>query len=548
MSVFSRVKGLFGSRSSGSLGGGALQLTGAKFITLLIGTVSSMMMARLRTKADFGTYTTLLMTIRTLSVFLMMGLPNAINYFLARAKTREQKQHFLSVYYTFSTALSVIIGLTLFLSLPWLVQFFGNPELSNYAYFLFICPWIYITSGCVDHLLIAYRKTRALSLFRITNSIFLLSIILFAELFASWGWGDAFRIYVLLYVLCEGAYAAAAYFFARNYSGALRLRFDFKLLSRILAFSLPIGLASSVSTLNGEIDKLFIAGILKDPEALAVYEYGARSLPFYVIPAAITSVLTPLIVRIIKKGQTSLAVGLWNRVVEFSYGILVFAVSMLICFAPQAVELLYSEKYLDCVPVFIIFRLTLLLRVTYFGMLLNATGRTKFIFVSSCCSLAFNVALNAFFFFCTDFGTIGLALSTVLSSAAMNLTQLIATCHVTKTPFSKIMPWKQMGALTLTALSLGAIGQGLLQLTLHVLQPLLPAAAGLAPIAAFFVSNLSTVLAVVFGTLCTLLYLYLYRDYIKTLWKFINSFKMADASKDDDEEDAPSPKALPEQA
>lgn len=517
-----RLKG-----SSGSLGGGALQLTGAKFITLLIGTVSSMMMARLRSQADYGTYTTLLMSIRTLSVFLMMGLPNSINYFLARAKTREQKQHFLSVYYTFSTALSVVIGVTLVLALPWLTQFFNNPNLSTYAYFLFICPWIYITAGCVDHLLIAYRHTRALTVFRISNSVALLTIIVLAELFASWGWGDAFRLYVLLYVICEGLYALAAYLFARKYSGALRIRFDFKMLGRILAFSLPIGLASSVSTLNGEIDKLFIGATLS-PDKLAVYEYGCRDLPFYVIPAAITSVLTPLIVRVVKKGMMDRAVSLWNRVVEFSYGILVFAAAMLVCFAPQVVELLYSEKYLESIPVFIIFRFTLLLRVTYFGMILNATGRTKFIFVSSCASLGVNVVLNSFFYFCTDLGTIGLALASVISAAMMNVVQLLATCRVIKTRFSAIMPWKQMGTLTLSAFSIGLIGHGLMGLAVTLLSPVFPN-----------FSDLPLVAAVVCGTLCTALYLFLYRGYIKTLWRFINSFKMADASKDDEEENTP---------
>lgn len=541
--IFSRLKNKFSSKGTASLAGGALSLSGSKFLTLMIGTVSSMMMARLRTQDDYGTYTALVMSIRTLSVFLMMGLPNSINYFLARAKNTAQKQHFLSVYYTFSTVLSAIIGATLVLALPWVSTFFSNPELKNYAYFLAICPWLYITEGVVDHLLIAYGNTRALARFRVFHSVGLLSIIPLAELLGPHldPQGRAFPVYMVFYVIAEGIFAAAAYVFARRYSGALAVRFDFKMLSRILAFSLPIGLASSVSTLNGEIDKLFIGGgdsifaalglPLRGftPADLAVYEYGSRSLPFYVIPAAITSVLTPLIVRMVRGGRFDGAIRLWNRVVEFSFGILSFATAVLIAFAPQVVELLYSEKYLASVPVFIIFRLTLLLRVTYFGMLLNATGRTRFIFVSSCCSLGVNILLNSFFFFCTDLGPIGLAISTVVSSAAMNAAQLFATCRVTKSRFRDIMPWGRMGVLLMASFSLAFAGRAAMELVHKALTLVWPTLGD--------TSTCKIALAVVFGIVVSAVYLLVFRKYIKMLWTYINSFKMANASTDVDEED-----------
>ncbi len=510
------------ARSATSLGSGVITLSGSKFLTLLIGTVSSMLMARLRTKTDYGTYTALLMSIRTLSVFLMMGLPNAINYFLAKSDTQEEKQRFLSVYYTFSTILSVLIGLSLFLALPWVVQFFGNPDLEHYAFFLLLCPWVYIISGsgATDHLLIAYRRTKTLAIMRVANSVALLGIIPLAELCSSFLDKSAFYIYVVLYLVAEGAFSLISYVFASRAAGGLRPSLDWKKLREVLSFSLPIGLAASVSTLNGEIDKLFV-GAMHDPASLAVYDYGSRSLPFYVIPVAITSVLTPLIVRMVKEKKSEEAVFLWGRVVEFSFGILFFAAGVLMVFAPQVVTILYSEKYIDCVPIFIIFRVALIMQVTYFGMILNALGRTKFIFLSSCCSLLANILLNSFFFFCTDLGFVGLALSTILSSLCMNLTQLLATCRLIHVPFSKIMPWKKLLKTALVACAI-----------------LLPAGALLKGLGFFFPAlfsesaPLSLVLAVVLGVICSLLYLFLLRRYIKELWHFINSYKMADASKD----------------
>lgn len=503
-------------RKSVSLARGALSLTTAKFITIAIGTGSSMLMARFRTLTEYGTYSSLLLAVNTVSTLLMLGLPHSINYFLARASTKEQKQHFLSTYYTFSTLLSLIIGACLVAATPMIAAYFDNPDIKNYVYFFAICPWIYITSGCVDNLLIAYQHTRALMAFRISNSILLFGIIFVVQL-ANW----TFSVYMLLYVVVEACYALCAYFFARSYSGGLRFRLDFKLIRRILTFSVPLGLSGSVAVFNTEIDKLFIGRVLT-PEALAIYNYGSRQLPFWVIPIAITSVLTPLIVRMVKRNQVTPSIKLWNRVVEFSFGILCFAAVILFVFAPQVVRLLYSEKYMESVPVFRVFCFMLIMQTTYFGMLLNATGRTKFIFYSSLLSLAANIGLNVVFYFVLGLGTVGFAIASVASIGVISVVQIIVTSKVIHYPFRKIFPWRRLLRILIMSFSIGGFGYFALQLSIL----------GAGRINPEFVAY-DHFLAIFWGLVCCGIYLFVYRKYIKMLLKYINSFKMADASKED---------------
>ena len=58
------------------------------------------------------------------SAFIMLGLPNSTNFFLARAETSKEKSEFLSVYYTFNTFLCVVLGAVLVIIVPFVEKYF----------------------------------------------------------------------------------------------------------------------------------------------------------------------------------------------------------------------------------------------------------------------------------------------------------------------------------------------------------------------------------------------------------------------------------------
>jgi len=71
--------------------------------------ITAMLLSRFRTLEEYGTYSQLLMVINIATTFFMLGLPNSINFFLARAENNNERQKFLSVYYTLSTVLSFFL-------------------------------------------------------------------------------------------------------------------------------------------------------------------------------------------------------------------------------------------------------------------------------------------------------------------------------------------------------------------------------------------------------------------------------------------------------
>lgn len=428
-------------KSSSSLGGDAIKLTVSKVITLGISMITAMLLSRFRTLEEYGTYSQILLVINLFTSIFMLGLPNSINYFLARAETQEDRKNFLSVYYTLSTILSVIMGGALVCALPVIENYFDNPNIRGFLYFFAMYPWASVVSSSIENVLVVYKETRILMIYRVANSVTLLGSVLIVQ------WlGLGFSTYMVLYLAVYVVFALAVYVIVSYLSGGLRCLWDKNLIYKIFVFSIPIGLASVVGTLNIEVDKLLI-GWLMDTEQLAIYTNASKELPVTIVASSITAVLLPKIVNMIKHNNKTGAVRLWGCATELSYIIICLIVAGVFTYAEDVLALLYSDKYMSGLSVFRVYTLVLLLRCTYFGMILNAYGMTKMIFFSSVISLILNAVLNPIFYFI--FGMVGPAVATFLSMLIVILLQLKISAKYMDIKMRTIFPWGSLAKISI---------------------------------------------------------------------------------------------------
>ena len=321
-----------------SLGGDAVKLTVSKVIVLLITLITGMLLSRFRSKLEYGTYSQLNMVISLATTIIMMGIPGSLNFFLARAETKEERSHFLSVYYSMSTLLSLVVGAVLVAAAPLIAGYFDNPLIKDFLYYLAILPWTKIICASIENILVVYRKTNFIMIYRWANSLSLLGIIVLVQAM-NWSFG----IYMILYVAVESFFSICVYIIARGCAGRLTISFDKELIKTILKFSIPLGLASMVGTLNVELDKFVIGGFM-DTEALAVYTNASKEMPVTIIASSITAVLLPQMARLLKKNENKKAVELWGHATYLSFTIIVFLSFALFVFAPEVMNILYSEK------------------------------------------------------------------------------------------------------------------------------------------------------------------------------------------------------------
>ncbi len=486
-----------------SLGKDAVLLTISKMLTLVITMLTGMLLSRFRTFEEYGTYSQLQLVVSLFSSIFMLGLPSSINYFLAKANSAQEQSVFLGVYYTLSTALSIIMGLALAASAPVIAAYFKNPAILSFIYFLLLYPWASVTASGIENVLVVYHKTHLLTGYRIVNSLCLLGAVLVVQ------WlGLGFRAYMIANVAVYCGFAIAVYYISYKVSGGFLPGLNKELIRTIFVFSLPIGFASVVGTLNIEIDKLLI-GYLMDTEQMAIYTNASKELPVSFIATSITAVLLPHLTRMLKEGRKREAVALWGNAVELSFIVICLISAGVFTYAEDVMTFLYSKKYLPGVSVFRVYSLVLLLRCTYFGMILNAQGKTKDILYASLAALGLNTVLNPLLYWA--FGMIGPAIATFASMLVVLLWQLYRTARCTDVSFAQVFPWSRIGWIALVNCGFALVFYGAKQIL-----PL-----------EHWISSLGESIAL--GVCWSMLYLLLMRKPIKRAWKELNRGGAEDA-------------------
>ena len=412
----------------------AFVLTLSKIITLFLSMITSMSLARALDLDEYGTYSELL-TVSSIAVSIFsLGLPNALNYFLPRCKDGDEKNRFINFYFLLVTALSfALMGVMVLANKP-IAAYYHNDRLITYSYFLVLVPWSKLIISSRSNLLVAEGKVAREMVYCVLNGIllFMISVLTIVN-------QGGFDIYLGLYVFVEITFTAMVYFEAFLESGK-KIRFDIKSVGirELLAFTIPLGLSTAVSTISLDMDKLII-GSLMDEASVAIYANAGKELPFSLISTSFTAVFLPQIVLLVKNKETKVAVGRWKDIMEINYIILSFCVAASFVFAPQIISLLYSETYLAGVNIFRIYSLTLLLRITYWAMFLNAFGRTKEILLNSVICLILNMMLNVIFYHIIGFE--GPAIATLFSILAIVILQIIRTSKLLKMPIFTFIPF-----------------------------------------------------------------------------------------------------------
>lgn len=437
------------NRPPNKFGYNVLKLTLSKVITSVVVLLNAMLLARFRTLEEYGTYSQLLLVVNLFTSIFMLGLPNSINYFSAKYVNRDERINFFSLFYLFTMFLSVLCGVVLAVCLPIIAGYFSNEKLIGYAYFLFLFPWTKITISTVDNLYIVFEKTSKLVVYKLLNTIIILFGIVIAYVLKM-----NFNSYLIMYLVTEICFSLCVYVSAYKFSGGFKLNVNFGQLKDILKFSLPIGLASTVGTINIELDKMMIGKYFTTQE-MAVYSNASKEMPVSVVSSSVTALLLPKMARLFKNNEDKKAVTMWGHTTLLSFIIICFISSALFVFAEEVMTLFYSDKYLSGVGVFRVYSLVLLFRSTYFGMVLNSKGRTEFILCSSILSLITNVILN---FICYRlFGFIGPAIATFIAIAITSIVQLCYSCKITAISITKIMPWRSIITVFLINLGVGIV-------------------------------------------------------------------------------------------
>ncbi|QWT52209.1 oligosaccharide flippase family protein [Eubacterium sp. MSJ-33] len=429
-----------------SLAKDATLLTISKIVTLIVNMGTVMLLSRFRTLIEYGTYSEI-NTINTIVVSIFaLGLPTSVSYFLNKTTIENEKKMFLSNYFSIASIMGIVIAIVMTVACPFLIKYYNNTLLYDYKFAILLLPWVTIINNSADNVFISYDKIKILINYRLSYSLTILSICVFVIYF-----GLSFRIYMMAFIGAQIIYALLVYVISSRLSGGVKFSFNRTITKEILSYSIPLGIAAVVSTINIELDNIMIGGFFSTQD-LAVYSNMSKELPYNILSIAVATVLIPKMIYMLNNKKTDEAIHLWAVSIRLSAFVICLAGAATFVFSNQIISVLYSEKYLTGIWVFRVYSITSLVKITSWGIILNATKNNKYVMQVSVIILCANLILN--YLFLNFIGMIGAALATAISEFLGVILKLWHSAKVINYGFSNVIPWKDLGII----LSINIIG------------------------------------------------------------------------------------------
>lgn len=429
----------------------ALLLMTGRVVGSLLAVVTAGVLARCWSEEKYGAYREFLLAFQVMSSFATLGIPAGLTFFLSQIDHGRQKAAVAQAGLLLAGSGGLMSLATIGWSLLWPASHAGSGLSAALAFALY--PVFALPLLVADTWLLTIQRSRTAAWFIIQTSILQSAA---AILPAMAGYGVP-AVLGSLTVATLVRFLIAFRIYRDEYRGHAS-DWDPGFPVRLLRYALPLGLAGVIGSVNLMLDKLLVA-CWNNPSDFAIYSNGATELPVIaIVSGSVAAVLAPEFVRLFQAGHPREMLELWHSSIRITAIIILPLTAGMLLFAPDAVTLLYSEKYLASVPIFRIYLLVLPLRITVHGSLLLAAGRSRTVFSASLVGLVLaSVLLCALV---PLFGMAGAAAAMVLSVYAVAGVLLFCTAQLVGTSLRKVLPWRDL-AFTLAASAAGAAGAAL---------------------------------------------------------------------------------------
>jgi O-antigen/teichoic acid export membrane protein len=407
-----------------------------------------MILSRTLSSFDYGTYQQVWLFYGLMLPLFTLGLPGSVLYFIPRAQPDRRKTVAFQTLFLLALV-GFFFSLATFISAPWVANQFNNADLTRYLRIFSLYPLFSLPPKLVNLLMIAEDRpllSAGLSVLATITTTLFLTWPSFFGLSLAYCFHSA-NLGALLFLI------GTLLFVNRFYRGQ-RLLWNASLLRRQVAYSVPLGLASVLGVASKQLNKVVVSSSFS-PDIYAVYANGAFEIPFIgILTGSLMTVLIPEFVKRLEQGDSAPSVWrLWNEATTKTALLLFPIAGVLFVFAYELMAVMFSPKYLDSAVVFRIYLALAVLRITQYGALLQAMGRTRLILYTSVAGLATNLALS--WILVNAMGLAGPAWANVITTYLWALTYLVIICRLTGTAFSQVLPWKELATIAFFAVVAG---------------------------------------------------------------------------------------------
>lgn len=456
--MIDRFRWLLGRRED-SLAVQSIILTIARFAGFSFSFAIPLVLVRVFNQAEFGIYKQLFLIAGTAIPILSLGLWASILYFVPRDE-KDGQRYVLQALIILSVT-GALAGLALVLSADTISRLFHAPSLRDYLPVLAIFVFLSVPSELIVAVPVADRRPTVAGFSIAGSDIIRASAIVLAALLARtieavlWAAVSAMAlraVWLLVYVRL------------RHDPARQRLRPDIR---GQLGYALPFAAAVLFETGLARFHEYYVAGSV-EPAKFAIYAIGVLHIP--IIGMLAQSVAEVMIVRAAdayRAGDRRELRRLWHAAVARLGVFLVPCWALAELLAPDLIGLLFGSAYLDSVPIFRIFLMTVPLMIVVDHGILRATGDTPYILKTNVVGFAVSVAgVLLLTRFSTVLGAVSGFILGIVTLKALGLAKVARRLQLGP---GQLLPWRGLGRVMLAV----AVSTGLAATALVLPHPLL---------------------------------------------------------------------------
>ena len=384
-----------------------LALSLGSSLSMIASIVFGMIASRVLSKHDYATIRQTFLAYEFAAPLLMLGLPNAVYYFLPREQDCKRG--------VIIDNMALLLGGGLLFSLfiaigghELLAMRFNNPDLRTTLPWLFPYPLIMMPVAGMAAVLVCADRTQTLAVYNVVSNLVLTIAGIIAILATR-----SYVVPVLVRVIVPAIFLPIAIYLMFKFVPGQMRRPRWESMQGMFLYSVPLGLATMLGSLTLQLHSVIVASICS-PEDFAVYINGAMEIPVIgIVTGSITTVVFAEMAEMCAKGDKAAALQLFHKASIRSACILFPTMCFLLATATTFITFMYSEQYQASVVPFVIYLFVLPIRIVVYGSALMALGMTRVILVRSILDLIINAILC--FVLVKLIGYIGAAIATIFT-------------------------------------------------------------------------------------------------------------------------------------
>ena len=222
----------------------------------------------------------------------------------------------------------------------------------------------------------------------------------------------------------------------------------------LMRFGLPLAFGGVTARIGYQFDQV-VVGANFPPAEFAVYALGAIELPLSLLmQQAVTNVLAPALTIRWTEGDVKGMITLWREAVRKMTLIVAPMFAFLLVESGDLIHILYGAQYSTSATIFRIYLLFLPLRIATWGLIPQATGRTRINLVAGWIILPTNVIIALALV--GPLGLKGPAFAAPGAALAATIFYLLSVRRILDAPIRALLPLRHGAACFAVAAALAA--------------------------------------------------------------------------------------------